>query len=380
MQEPKFCPNPECVHHTYHLNAKKVRWYSKDGFYRTKLNGPVQRYKCRACKTRFSTQTYSIHYYAKKIVDPKKILQGLISTSSLSDLARELKVSVHTITNRQDRLARQAIGLHSQLLPHITRTEPFVCDGFQSACVNFYFPNNINIAIGQESQFFYSFTYATIKRGGKLTPEQEQLRDEYEARWSPPSGSLTRSFSDLLNSIAFLQKKRAPQNLFFLFTDEKKEYLSAISQTPIIQNMQENHLFSHIQIPGKAPRTLDNPLFPVNYMDMLFRKDLSEHVFKTICFCRNVNNQMARMAIYRFYHNYMKKFRVRNRHFTTHSDRTGIPSKLRDIAIKQFFSTRVFLSQYSLMDPDKKIIKRGYETPLMEDTSQPKQFEEKWCA
>lgn len=380
MQNPKFCPNPECVHHTYHLNGKKVRWYSKDGFYQTKFHGSVQRYKCRACKTRFSAQTFSIHYYAKKIVDPKKILQGLVSTSSLSDLSRELKVSVHTITNRQHRLAKQAIALHSQLLPYITRNEPFVCDGFQSVCVNFYYPNNINIAIGQESQFFYSFTYATIKRSGKLTSEQEQLRGEYESRWSPPSGSLTQSFSDLLSSIALFQIKKTPRNHLFLFTDQKKEYITAIARNPIFQKLQENQLFSHIKIPGKAPRTLDNPLFSVNYLDMLFRKDLSEHVIKTICFCRNVNNQMDRMAIYRFYHNYMKKFRVRTRDFSTHSDKTGIPPKLRDIAIKQLFSDRVFLSHYSLMDPDLKIIKKGYETPLMENSSQPNQFEQKWCA
>jgi transposase-like protein len=377
MQKPIFCPNPECVHHAYHLEGKQSNWYSKDGFYQTKAHGRIQRFKCRACKTRFSTQTFSIHYYAKKIVDPKKILRGLVSTSSLSDLSRDLNVSVHTIINRQNRMAKQAVGLHSRMMSHITINEPYVCDGFQSVCVNFYYPNNINIAVGQESQFFYSFTHVTIKRGGKLTPEQIQLRDEYEARWSPAAGSLGQSFSELLDSIALFHEKIAPKKHFFLITDQKSDYLTAVSQNPTIQNLQKNYLFSHTRIPGRAPRTLENPMFPVNYLDMLFRKDLSEHGIKTICFCRNVNNQMARLAIYRFYHNYLKKFRVRDKVFSTHSDKTGIPQKIRDHAIRQFYSERVFLTHDPPMETDMKIIKREYETPLMKKNLQ---FDEKWCA
>jgi len=379
MKEPKFCPNPECVHHTYHKHDQKIKWYSKDGFYRSQTFGAIQRYKCRTCKIRFSTQTFSINYYAKKIVDPKKILQNLISTSNLSATARNLDVSVHTIINRQARLAKQAIALHSKLITYINRSEPFVCDGFQSVCVNFYYPNNINIAIGQESQFFYSFTYATIKRTGKLTPEQEELRSNYEDRWKPPIGSLTRSFSELLDSIVFI-KKNSQNPHIFLFTDQKPEYRTAVTENSFLQSLKKSHYFTHMQIPGKAPRTLDNPLFPVNYLDMLFRKDLSEHVVKTICFGRNVNNQMARMAVYRFYHNFLKKFRTRSKILLTHSEKVGIPTKIRESAVKQFFSERVFLTQYTLLDSDVKILKRGYDTPLMEKSTKHNQFEEKWCA
>ncbi len=377
MKKPTFCPNPECVHHNAYQTNPKKRWYSKDGFYHTKAFGTIQRYKCRTCKIRFSDQTFSINYYVKKPVDHRTILQGLVTTSNLSDAARQLQVSVNTIINRHSRLAKQAVALHSQLLSHITLNEPFVCDGFQSVCVNFYYPNNINIAIGKNSQFFYSFTYATVKRGGKLTAEQKLLRSEYENRWSPQPLEVKHSFSDLLDTISFVKKQQSKTHIF-LFTDKKTDYPVAISEHTFFQALTKENLFTHIKISGKAPRTLNNPLFPVNYMDMLFRKDLSEHVTKTICFSRNVNNQMVRMAIYRFYHNYIKKFRARNKFYTTHSDKTGIPPHLRKTAVRRFFTERVFLTHYKNMESDMKILRREYTTPLKK--SEPVQFLEKWCA
>jgi hypothetical protein len=56
---------------------------------------------------------------------------------------------------------------------------------------------------------------------------------------------------------------------------------------------------------------MQNPLFPVNYLDRELRKDLHEHVRESVCFGRNVNRQMERLSLYLLYHNYLKAHRTR---------------------------------------------------------------------
>ena len=53
-----------------------------------------------------------------------------------------------------------------------------------------------------------------------------------------------------------------------------------------------------------------NPLFPVNYMDREFRKDMASHARETIQFSRNVNEGMLRMSLYMFDHNFFKSYRM----------------------------------------------------------------------
>ena len=198
MFKPEFCPNPECQYHVLNTKICQHRWYSMDGFYISRAYGKVQRFKCKYCKHRFSEQTFSLNYYVKKPVNYKTILEGVISTSSISDLSRKIKVSPHTIINREKRLAAQAVAIHSRLIPFISINEPIVCDGFQSVVTNFYFPNNINIAVGQRSQFFYCLTYAQIKRAGRLNFEQQKKKIRYEKLHYINPNEIENSFSELI--------------------------------------------------------------------------------------------------------------------------------------------------------------------------------------
>jgi len=372
MFRPHFCPNPECHFHAYQNNQRSVKWYSKDGFYSSRLYGKVQRYKCKYCKVRFSEQTFNIDYHVKKKVSYKAIFNGIAATSSISDLSRKEKVSPHTIINRERRLAAQAMYIHSILLSTITIQEPIVCDGFQSVVQNFYFPNNINIAIGKRTQFFYSLSYAQIKRAGNLSDQQVEKKEHYESVSNIDPKAVEKSFSELISSIIEIMKESDKSELT-LFTDRKQAYVAAIRNNLKLRTLIEAEKFQHTRISSKEPRTIKNPLFSVNYMDRQFRKDLSEHVVKSICFGRNVNNQLERMVIYRFYHNFIKSYRVRGNNKYTHSDMAGIPSKLSSYYIKHFFRERFFPSRIKILSVDQKILKRIYPTPLLDNSNLKKQ-------
>ena len=364
MYYPPFCPNPNCTNHHEVPRKNKYSWFAKDGFYSSCLLGKTQRYKCKQCKIRFSKQTFSLDYYAKKKIRYQNLLKELVSTSNLSDMSRRFGVSHNTISNKIRRLSRQALGVNSHLRQHISLHEPFVADGFEGVAVNFYYPNNVNIMMGKNSLFFYVFNYTTIKRTGKLTEKQRADRDYYESIWKADTKGVKHSFNRLVEDLAQLDFIDHDIFPMVLFTDKKLEYKRALRGNRFFRTLSEGELFYHFTISSKEPRTLENPLFPVNYMDRQFRKDIAEHVTKSICFAKNVNNQMERMHIYQFYHNYIKKNRVREKRYLTHSTLAGIPNSLRKSYLNLFFTERVFVSHLNLDRAEVACWNRGYVTPL----------------
>lgn len=388
MYHPPFCPNPQCINHRYSPKKNKYYWFAKDGFYSTKIFGKIQRYKCKKCKIRFSEQTFSLDYYAKKKLCYQNMVKELVSTSNLSDMSRRFGVSPNTVINKIHRLSHQALGVNSELRKYISIHEPFVADGFEGVAVNFYYPNNINILVGKKSLFFYEFNYTTIKRVGKFTEHQKALREYYESIWKADTKGVQYSFNDLIEGLTqfyFVNNDRFP---LILITDKKLEYNRALKSNFFFRTLSEAQLLHHFTISSKEPRTLDNPLFPVNYMDRQFRKDIAEHVHKSICFGKNVNNQMERLQIYQLYHNYMKKNRVREKEFICHADIAGIPASLRKKYLKKFFSQRIFYSHLSLNKTEDDCWFRKYDTPLKERKEQlpgyfnplSTEFYEDWCA
>ena len=174
MKYPPFCPHSDC--HNY--QSTTGTWYVKNGTYQSFRTGKVQRYKCLACGTGFSTETFSIDYYAKKKVSYKIITEHLVTCSGIRDLSRILKVSCGTITNRIARLARQSMAVSANLCSSIKLAEDLVADGFESFVQSQYMPNNINILTGKDSQFWFVSDYAHLSRKGRMTKYQKKHNED----------------------------------------------------------------------------------------------------------------------------------------------------------------------------------------------------------
>ena len=112
--QPTFCPYEGCEHH---YETPGDRWYLSIGSYRTKAFGSVPRFRCTACGRTFSAQTFSIDYYAKKLISYDRIKRLSSSSMSLRSLARELDVSWNSAKNRLGRLSGQWTTLHPPIRP-----------------------------------------------------------------------------------------------------------------------------------------------------------------------------------------------------------------------------------------------------------------------
>lgn len=357
-----FCPNPLC---SLHLSEPPPRWFTSIGFYLTDTFGLVPRFRCRRCGKTFSTQTFSVDYYAKKIVHYSDLLNRHASSESLRALGRNLKLSCGTVQNRLDRLARQGIALHAHLRRFADPKESACIDGLVSFDVSRFFPSEITLSITSYSQFILDVSHGTHKRSGTMTANQKARAIELYRRASFERGAVGRTFRDILNGLA---EDRAARGGFplVLITDEKKEYQYTLSCHPLFRSQDETHRIAHLRVHSALPRTFANPLFASNYLDREIRKDQANHRRETVCFSRNVSNGMSRLFCYLVHHNYQKRYRVRGPvdQDAVHAEKAGIPRNRIERGLEWMFRRRAFLSRMKLTECQRRIWMKGYPTPL----------------
>lgn len=362
MEIIPFCPNSLCENH---MHPRSSRWCSHYGYHDTKAFGRVPRFKCRTCRKTFSAQTFSIDFYAKKVVDYRDLLNRHVSSESVRAIGRSLNHSCGTIQNRIDRLSRQAAALHAELRPKASPSESICADGFVSFDCSQYFPNEITLSITSGSHFILDLSHATRKRSGTMTKAQKTRADALYSKVVFERGAIRRTFREVLESAG----KERPTNRrrpFVLNTDEKKEYMYEFRRWHLFRNQDEEHRYIHCRINSKLPRNYYNPLLPSNYLDREIRKDQANHHRETTCFSRNVSNAMERLLCYIVHHNYCKRYRIKAKveDQRVHAEVAGIDRLGIDRDISAMFKKRVFLSRIKLPVTLERIWKKGYVTPL----------------
>ncbi len=361
---PSFCPNPLCGHHFDESEAYAGHW-KRVGSYHTLVVGTVRRFKCLACNRGFSERTFSVDYYTKRIYDLREIHRAASQGESVSSIARHLEGSIESIQNRVERLSRNALAMHEFLLSDLKLSENLVADGFESFDRSQYFPNNINLLVGQDSQLLYGVTHTTIRRKGRMTRHQKRMREKLEQVYRAPKQGIQSSFTRLLGLIPKLwDTDRKPR--LRLWTDEHHAYPRSILHVPRLALCQCDGSFIHSTWPSKAHRTVVNPLFPVNYFDRELRKDIAAFRRESTCYTRNTANGLARLMLHLVYHNYQKPFRVGpgKKPAEVHAEMAGISAVLIAKQFVGFYTDRAFLSKQKLSDEGRMIWLKKSVTPL----------------
>ena len=363
MFRPPHCPNPECPNH---FRPQGRPWYRFYAFYTTKAFGKVPRFLCTSCRKTFSSQTFRLDYYAKKRLDYRFLFQQFTSASGLRNIARNLGVRVETVANRLDRLARNAILAHEQLLLPLSLQEDLALDGFESFCGSQYHPDNTHFVVGKDSQFVYALDYVSLRRKGRMTEKQKRRRAELESLWKPPPKAVERSFGDLIRWV--LERSWERRRPIILYTDEKPDYLRALKRDPVCRQAFFCGLIRHHRTNSREIRNHRNPLFPVNYIDREVRKDVAAHGRETVKFNRDVGEGVFRLALYLFDHNYFKPYRIGQGRLEElrHSDLAGVSREKADRWAKRFFTDRFFWREreHELKGAGRKTLDQRWVTPI----------------
>lgn len=362
--EPQFCPNPLCHNHNSVESPADHPWFAKVGFHTTKVVGTVQRYRCGLCRKTFSDRTFSIDYYAKKTLPYAEILNRSSSGECVSAIARNLGARPGVVTGKISRLARNCLAMHATMEDETPLVEDIVADGFESFDRSQYFPNNIALVVGKESQHIYSFSHTTLRRKGGMTKSQRAKRATLEAIYRAPRDGAEKSLAEALAPLSTKWDRRFFPTLR-LYTDEHRAYPRAIAAS----GLGVGGGLVHETRSSRAPRTVDNDLFAVNYIDRELRKDKAEYHRETTCFVRNVANGLERLSLYLVWHNYQKPRRVKEggviRH--VHAEYAGLPFGRAKWKFTELFVERAFLSRLVVPEWVEKVWKRRNPTPLKEE-------------
>jgi hypothetical protein len=103
----------------------------------------------------------------------------------------------------------------------------------------------------------------------------------------------------------------------------------------------------HRTISSRAARTAQNPLFPINLLDLLIRHSGSNHKRETIAASKRRQCAAERMAIFLVWRNYMKWISERKKE-TSPAMRLGITDHLLgvdEVLDRRLFPTRVELPE-----------------------------------
>ncbi len=309
-----YCPNPNCIksiHNFPGTSISKIKykkdfenslWFTYGGsFIRKRDNKTIVRYKCKCCNKSFSNETFKLSYYDKKNINYKNIFKLSVSNISNTRIAELTNRSSQSISRIQMKIAKQFMWLNNKLLNNFQLKENLVADGFQTFTNSQYFPHDINIIVGKKSQFLYSFDNYFMRKHGKMTTEQKEIRSNIDKYAKYEYKACYNSFTNMLLSLCRIGFFN---NDFILFTDEKHEYTDAI------KNLEKKGLkVRHVKISSKKHRGLNNELFSVNYIDREFRKNIANHNRETKCHSKEINMSLYRICLHHMYINYFKDYR-----------------------------------------------------------------------
>lgn len=360
MFHAPHCPNPDCPNYRA---PNRPDWYQKRGHYPTLTFGSVPRFRCKSCRRGFSAQTFSLDYFAKRRLDYRVIHNRINAGAGIRNIARDMNVKDAAITNRINRMARNALLANQMIVSILPFKEDLVIDGLQNFCVSQYYPDNYTILVGKDSQFVYDCDYATLRRAGRMTPDQKIRRAELEKYFRPSGKAIEHSFGRLLEVV---RKGRRDEWSLILYTDEKKDYQRVLWGKKEYRSELFSGRWRHHMTNSKESRNQTNPLFPVNYLDREIRKDMASQCRETVQFPRNVSNAMLRMALYCFDHNLRKPYRIGNREKSKmrHAEVAGISRGVIDRVLKDFFTRRFFhRGDWKVSESARMTLDRSWLTP-----------------
>jgi hypothetical protein len=231
------------------------------------------------------------------------------------------------------RLGRHALLYLAHHRPQGTLTEPLVIDGFESFAYSQYQPLHLNLGVGAVSHFTYAFTFAPLRRKGRMTPPQQRRRAALERRYGRPEPrAIELEVAELLRIAV-----ATPQSLT-IRSDEHPAYPRAFRR---LQGIEVHHE----PTPSVAARTPRNPLFPVNLLDLLLRHNSANHKRETIAFSKRHQSVVERAAWLLLWRNFTKPF-SENHGGGTPAMRIGLcatPLSLRQLLRWRLFASRVAL-------------------------------------
>ena len=232
-------------------------------------------------------------------------------------------------------------------------------DGLVSAVTSRDYPSQITTLVDTTSELLLSMTHCVTERGGTHTAAQRKRVEAKRKVYRPPSGALTESIRLLVKELPLYHH----HHRIHLDTDEHPIYRKLIDHDPVLRHLTALDRFTIRRTPGTAPRTTENPLFMVNYIDRMIRHRMKEHTRETIAIARNSTMQMHRMWIFAWDHNVRQPKRVRGTSSTSRAESAGVSRTLIRRVRREFYNRRYSMRSVPIPEPIARVWRCELESP-----------------
>jgi hypothetical protein len=127
-----------------------------------------------------------------------------------------------------------------------------------------------------------------------MSTRQQRRRGELEAEHGRAEPRALE-----LDMLAALQLSAPRPQALIVLSDEHPAYPRALKQLP-------EHTITHHCTPSVQARTVNNPLFPVNRLDLLLRHNSANHKRETIAFSTRRQSAAERLAVLMVWRNHVR--------------------------------------------------------------------------
>lgn len=321
---PPFCPHPDCP---WHVATDRSGWRVQRRGARPvqRSRKPVQRFRCTTCGTWFCDAAFTTDYWRKIAGLLPRVYPLLADGPALRQAARILRLSVTTIRRVERRLAQQALLLHlgDERALAGRLTEPLVLDGQRSLAGSRYEPAETYFVFTTEAGFCLELRAFGLRRSGRMSARQKQIRDAREARLGRPDPRARRRIhAATLRRLAALVPAEHPLELR---SDEETDFL------PAIRALAATRPVRHVTVSSTARRDTRNPLWMINHKHRLQRHCLASHRRQTIAAHKTLAGLQDRQFLHRCWLNHTKGVseRTAGGRRTTPAMRLGIDDRPR---------------------------------------------------
>jgi len=248
-------------------------------------------------------------------------------------VARDLEVAPETVNRHVARIARHCMLFHCLLLKDAPPIREVVIDGFESFEYSQYHPIHHHLAVEKDTDFFGYFTDSELRRKGRMSEAQKRGRQEREMRLGKPDPKSIEN--DVLALLEFIT---AELDEIVIYSDDHPAYKRSIKRLAV---KVEHHITS-----GKAHRGRDNPLWPINLLDLIIRHNNANHKRETIAWSKRRQASAERLVILLVWRNYVKGRREKVRGSPTPAMARGMLD--RHLDWEEIMNERIFRTRNDL--------------------------------
>lgn len=314
MFVPPRCPYPAC---STPLDPA-APFFHRDGLYHPRCRAhPVQRFRCRVCRRRFSRQSFRADRNQKKPHLNAAFLRLMLACVALRQAARVLGVARRTVERRFLWLARHAAQFHANRLAALEG--PFMLDELETFEGNRYQPVTVPVLIEPRSLFLIASAAGPLRRKGRMTPTQRRLRAEHEARHGRRPSHSAAAVRAVLRRLRPCVGSFRP---VVLHSDHK----------PLYERLGRRLFggrFTWVPHSASARRDRCNPLFPINHTNARLRHFLARLRRRSWCVSKRRLRLQQHLQIATLWMNYCRP--ITNRTGTTPAQALGLsPRRWRE--------------------------------------------------